>query len=239
MNSVSIILLFYNHWDMTHARMLELYKFAPEFCEICLLNNASEEDCDSGVAWWQKTIAKHKLRYRKVEKNLGFGGGMNEGAKMAQGDILVFLSNDVVVSGDFVTDIVTKIENNNRKVFIGGEIVWHPAGWNEFNVEGKKVVVPWANGWLLACTRDAWNEIGGFDPRYGKADYEDVDISLTAQSLGYNLVALNSPFTRHIGAATIGYDEKRMEHTKHNREIFEQKWLNQLKELHDKLTKTY
>ena len=231
---VSIILLFYNHWDMTHQRMMELYKHLPDYCEICLLNNASTEDCDSGVAWWQKTVAKHTIRYRKVEKNLGFGGVMNEGAKIAKGDILVFLSNDVVISGDFVVDLVTKIEDDN-KAFVGGRIVDWRAGWNEFG----NVIVPYCEGWLLACTREAWDEIGGFDPRYGEADYEDIDISMTAQSLGYNLIALNSQFTKHIGAQTIGYTSDRMEKTKHNREIFEAKWLKQLGELHNNLMRNY
>ena len=32
------------------------------------------------------------------------------------------------------------------------------------------MIVPYANGWLLACTRSAWLDIGGFDLAFGKFD---------------------------------------------------------------------
>lgn len=218
--------------------MLELYKYLPVGdVEIILINDAStDEEIDSGVAWWQKTVAKHKIRYHKNSENGGFGFSMNEGAKLAKGDILVFLSNDVIISGDIFSEIEEKIKQDD-KVLIGNEVIWYPAGWNEFDVDGKKLVIPWANGWLLACTKEVWDAIGGFDLRYGYADFEDVDISLTAQFLGYNLIALNSKFAKHIGAASFGYTEERMEHTKHNREVFIQKWQAKLPEVHDRLAK--
>ena len=95
---VSIIIPFLNKWNLTHELLYSLYKYAPDNCEIVLVNDAStEEDCEAGVSWWQKSegLARHKIRYRKNEKNLGFGGSHNAGARISKGDILIFLSNDV------------------------------------------------------------------------------------------------------------------------------------------------
>lgn len=236
---VSIIIPFFNRWELTHARLLELYRFAPENVEIILVDDASTEDMiDSGIAWWQKNIypiTNRPIRYHKNPENLGFGGAMNEGAKLAKGDILVFLSNDVIMNGDIVTEIITKLQENN-KVLLGGEIINFDSGWNTLLVDGKKMIIPYCNGWLLACTKEVWDAIGGFDLRYGKYDYEDIDISLTAQFLGYNLIALNSKYARHIGGATIyALNSDRQAQTLKNKELFRQKWQDRVKDLHDQL----
>jgi len=210
---------------------MELHKFAPDDCEVVLINDASTDaDCDGGVAFWQKGAFRHKLRYYKNTKNLGFGGSMNVGAKIAKGDVLVFLSNDVITTNDFVTGIKTALQPDD-KVLIGGRIVYWPGGWNEFEHEGKKFVVPYCEGWLLACTREVWDNLGGFDPRYGKYAVEDIDLSTTAISLGYKLVGLNSSHLKHLGGATAKYDEDRMKITTENKEKYIKKWQDRFEEL--------
>lgn len=224
---ISIIIPFYNHYDLTHARLWELYKFVPDECEIILVNDASTDDTmdddESGIAWWQKTVAKHKIRYHRNEVNLGFVGSMNVGASLADGDVLVLLSNDVMISGNFVDEIMTKI-NEDRNILIGNRIVDWEAGWNEIVYKNNKIVIPYCEGYLLACTKEVWDKLGGFDPIYSPSDYEDVCLSTTAQYLGIRLVALNSSNIRHIGAASYTYDGIRMERTKRNRELWLNKW---------------
>lgn len=228
---ISIILPFFNHWDLTHARLMELHKFAPDDCEIILVNDASTDtDCEPGVAFWQKGASRHKILYRKNKENLGFGGSMNAGAEIATGDILVFLSNDVISTNNFISEIKGRIAQNENSL-VGGRIVYWPGGWNEFEHKGKKFTVPYCEGWLLACTRKVWDNLGGFDPRYGRYAVEDIDLSTTAISLGYELVGLNSSHLTHIGGATAKYDENRMEYTTRNKEKYIKKWRGRFEEL--------
>lgn len=221
----SIIIPFYNRYDLTFARLVELYKYIPREHEIILVDDASPElDSRGGIAYWQK-YKTHKIRYFRNEENKGFGGSMNIGAKIAMkyhSDLLIFLSNDVKVSGNFIP----LIEGKYAKSLICNEQITHKAGWNEFIIDGKLYIVPYANGWFLACAPEAWKELGGFDLRYGKYDFEDVDLSMRALELGYNINALNTTLLQHMGASTIGYTEERLEHTKHNKEIFFEKWKN-------------
>lgn len=237
---VSIIVPFFNKWELTHQRLMEFSKYLPDFCEICLVNDDStDEGIDGGVAFWQQGASRLSVKYRRNKENLGFGGSHNAGAKIASGDILVFHSNDVIVMGDYVSPLVEMIEKNENpdKVLAGGKIIYWPAGWNEFEVEGNKSVIPYVEGWLVACTRTAWDELGGWDTRYGKFDYEDVDLSTKALSLGYNLVSMETslhfPLVRHIGGATIGSlkNVNRLDQTTHNRQVFIDKWSEFLKTL--------
>jgi len=235
--SMSIIIPFYGKWELTHSRLMELYKYAPDYCEIVLVDDAStDEDCARGIAWWQKAnFIRHKIRYYRNKENLGFGGSHNNGAKLAKGNIFVFLSNDVVVSANIFDDITNLIGSDN-KMLLGGRIVDWKAGWNEFDVDGKHIVIPYAEGWLLACTKEAWKSLGGFDDLYGKYDYEDVDLSTKAISLGYNIAGLNSKQVHHLSGRTISsLHVDRMKITEHNRDKFIAKWLDKLPSLMEKL----
>jgi len=238
MKLVSIIIPFFNKWHLTHKSLMQLYTFAPENCEIILVNDASTEtDCEGGIAWWQKQAAKHKIRYRKNEKNLGFGGSMNVGAKTARGDIFIFLSNDVAIYGDFVSQIEDRLMENPNSL-LGGQVINFPGGWNEVEIDGKKSFVPYANGWLIACTREVWESLDGFDPLYGKFDYEDIDLSTQAIAKGYDIISLGSKLVEHNhqGATieTLGVD--RMAHTKENREKYINKWKDKFPDMSERLS---
>jgi GT2 family glycosyltransferase len=218
---------------------MQLYQHLPhEDVEIILIDDFSTDaEIAGGIAWWQKQVANRTIRYKKTTENLGFGGAMNLGAKIAiknGNELLIFLSNDVEVYGNFLTEINQKLSLND-KVLIGGELVNYNAGWNEFDIDGKHIMLPWLNGWFLACTDVIWQSLGGFDPIYGLSDYDDVDLSTTAIDLGYNLVALNSDKLHHLGAQSFGYTPERMKHTEHNKEVYTQKWKHKLVELHQKI----
>ena len=230
----SIIIPFFDKWTLTHQCLFDLYQHVrKEDVEIILVDDASTDiEIDGGVAWWQKTLqGGHTIRYIKHDVNGGFGKSMNDGCKMAKGDVVVLLSNDVRVSGDFVAPVVSTLQSN-PKAFIGNEFLNRPTGWNEFVVKGKKGFVPYVNGWFIACTKDAWNEIGGFDLYLRQMDYEDVDISATAVSMGYNLVGINLPFLRHLGGQTVyPLYPNRQEYTIKNRQLFISKWGDRLESL--------
>jgi len=224
----AVILPYYNHWDLTHKRLWELYTHCRNHeLEIILINDASpDSDCETGVAFWQKQINHHKIRYKRNKENKGFIGSMNLGAKIAMkynADILVFLSNDVIIYGDFISDI-KQIISDNENVLIGGCIIDWKAGWNEITYKGKPAIVSYCEGWLLACTSKVWNTLGGFDILYEPSDYEDVDLSTMAHYLGIKLRALPGRKVEHMGAMSYTYDEKRRKRTERNRKEWLRKW---------------
>jgi len=224
MYTISIIIPTYNHAELLHARLFEIYRnvFKAYPLELILIDDCSSFRDVAGIsAFWQKNH-RYNVRYSRNKENRGFGWSMNKGAELARGDVLMFLSNDVVVSGDFVEPVIAEIEKNERSL-IGARMIDWSAGWNEVEYLGKPMIVPYLEGWFLACTRSVWKELGGFDLRYGKYDYEDVDLSTTAHLLGINLVALPNLPLRHIGAQTIKF-ENRMVHTQHNRQLWLEKW---------------
>jgi GT2 family glycosyltransferase len=205
---------------------MELNTYVETPCEIFLVDDASTDaDILHGVHWWmQNSGTRHIIRYTRNPENLGFGGSMNFGASLVGRDIIVLLSNDVVIYSDFVQEIV-ELLNENPRYFIGGEVLYDDTGWNVVN----NTIIPYANGWLLACTRSAWDDIGGFDLLYQKFDYEDIDISAEAVSKGYILKGLTYSKLKHIGGATIYplYGNRR-ELTLENQKKFIEKWKDRI-----------
>lgn len=217
---ISIIIPFYNKFELVHARLGEFMRFVQtDDVEILLIDDGSSENVDPQVAFWQKQAGQHKIRYLKNETNMGFGYSMNRGAEKANGDILVFFSDDVIIGSDFLSEISYLLAGEDD-VLVGGELLDGDTGWNKFS----DTLVPYLAGWLLACTKKSWEKLGGFDLRYGLSDYEDIDLSLTATQMGFRLIPIRTSNVKHLGGQTAPYNEYRRARTLKNKAKFMEKW---------------
>lgn len=230
----SIIIPYYNHWDLTHARLSEIYNHLHgENYEVILINDASpESDCHTGAIWWKKEVNKFPILYHKNRKNLGFGGSHNVGAKLARGEVFVFLSNDVVISGNFLPHITKILETTNGNIIIGGRVLYTHTGWNSIIINGKPSIISYPEGWLIAVTREMWNRFGGWDVQtYGKFDYEDVDIGAWAAYNDVPLIGLQLASLTHLSGRTINAEfPDREKFTFRNRDRFRNKWTKLLED---------
>lgn len=240
---ISIVIPFYGKWELVHRRLMELWSHSLQAhpdSEVILIDDASppakkpSDEYLGGVKWWQDGPLENRLRYYRNKENKGFGGSMNTGAKIAiknGADAIILLSNDVTLMGDCVKDVATLLELD-RFVVIGGEVLYNDTGWN--NLEGCGVV-PYANGWFLAFDAGVWEQLGGFDPAFGRYDYEDLDLSTTAQFLGMKLAPIGTKL-RHAGGQTIkDLPETRADLTFRNRVIWRQKWADRARELRSRI----
>lgn len=219
---LSIVCPFYGRYELVHKRMQEFWQYIPrENVEILVINDASpgDRDYEGNVAWWQKQVDNpHTIRYHANKENLGFGQTLNLGVDHAKGDIIVLYSDDVILSGNFLPSLMEKMQDG---VLVGGEVLTHDTGWNVLN----GVIIPYANGWFLSCTKTTWDILEGFDPIFGKFDAEDLDLGTTAHYKGIKLVSLNSKFLYHTGGATItSIYPNRVEYSKKNIQLWRDKW---------------
>lgn len=218
--SVSVVIPFFNHWELTHQLLFDLYNYSRDkIYEVVVVDNGSTEV--TGLDWW-KDAKMLPLRVIQVKQNKGFLLAANTGMAAANGDILVLISNDVRVPSDLIGHIQEFLTPPNRHMFImGGRKYDSDTGWNNF--DGR--IFHYLEGWLLACTQFAWRDIGGFDERFAPNDYEDIDFSTTALKKGYGLVPIAPFMAQHMGAQTISYGPEREALTKINREKFREKWI--------------
>ena len=220
----SICLLTYNRERTLTAHWKELaciYAKRPDV-ELCILDNGSTDGTSQVIAAWRILTMPMaggepgwSLVPGRVLENIGFGPGLNRLVGLSTGKVVVLLSDDVRVFGDFLGLVGNIINTEPGKVVVGQTVVDYPAGWNQF---GPKVI-PYLYGHILAMRRTTWDETGGFDPLFVPAGYEDVDFSYQATLAGYKLVALPELPVRHESLSA-----ERYEHTVRMKTLFAAKW---------------
>lgn len=217
---VSIVIPTYNHYDLLHQVLFDVYNQCKSVYEVVVMNDAStDKEVYTGIQWWQSTKMLN-LRHIENSVNQGFLKSSNYGLRVAWGDVKILLSNDVRLYGDIVQDILLALKDEPKSL-VGGAVYTDSTGWNKF---GKKIF-PYAEGWLLGATEEAWEELGYFDEQFVPSDYEDVDLSTKAIQLGYRLVPLKQGLAAHMGGQSIGYTPEREAMTKQHQEVFKNKWI--------------
>lgn len=117
---VSVIIVSYNTRDYTVKAIksaLNSKGFLKGEVEVILIDNNSPDDT---VNFVQKNLPQVKVIANK--NNLGFGGGNNQGAKIAKGKYLLLLNPDAFLEPDSLRIMVNIMEKNNNIVSVGPQL---------------------------------------------------------------------------------------------------------------------
>jgi len=149
------------------------------------------------------------VRLVRAEANLGFAGGCNLGVAAARGEYFVLLNDDVVVAHRWLDWLVATADANSNAGAVGslilfpdgtvqeaGSIIWSDGSTMPVGRHAPRESLEWQFvrkvDYVSACSllvkRDAWRHVGGLDPQYHPAYYEDVDMCLALRSLGRDVL---------------------------------------------------
>ena len=115
---VSVIIIQYNNSHLTKTAIETFLKYHGKNTEIILADNGSAEN---GATDFLNQFPDIKLV--RSERNLGFGAMNNLAAQKAEGDILLFLNNDVIIESEFINNIETEFAGNPDAGIIGPKIL--------------------------------------------------------------------------------------------------------------------
>jgi GT2 family glycosyltransferase len=223
--TISVIVLNYNgqrYLDNCFDSLSKL-SYPKSNLEIILVDNAST---DESVAYVKKKYPWVILA--KLEKNYGFTGGNNAGAKLAKGEYVVFLNNDVIVTENWLGELVkTLLKNPNavltsKSLFLDKpEIIDHIGSKATIigrsfclNFGGKDsqaqktpqfVIQPYGASMLVK--KELFRKIGMFDEDY-VTSLEDTDFGLRAWLYGYEVIYVPTSVFFHVGGGTGGWGNK-------------------------------
>jgi GT2 family glycosyltransferase len=224
----SIIIPFKDHLDLLQGCLQAVRRTTlAEQPEIILVDNGSREP----------RLVRALRRWRERGRGLllsrpgpfNFAALCNDGARVASGDLLVFLNNDVQPLHDRWLVELAQLTADARVGAAGATLLypdgtlqhvgmkrdaagrWHhpyrhepgdAAGW-----EGelhRPRVVPAATAACLAISRERFHAVGGFDERFPVTG-NDVDLCLRLRERGW--VTVVSPFARllHFESLSRGY----------------------------------
>ncbi len=173
--------------------------------EVIVVDDASTDDT---VEYVRKEFPQ--VRLLALPRNLRFAGANNAAARVARGEFLVFLNNDMLVEPDFLAPLLAPFED--PEVFAVTAHIHMPpkrAGGREIRETGlvrarfengffvlqhqdtasrEPVPVMYAGGGSSAWRKDRFFQLGGFDRLFRPFYFEDLDVSYRAQKAGWKVL---------------------------------------------------
>jgi GT2 family glycosyltransferase len=210
---VSVVLVVYNQLALTRA-CLESLRGTSEAFELCVVDNAST---DGTEGFFRAPPLPVPLRYHRNADNVGLIRALNQGARMAGGDVLAFLHNDTEMRDvrwlsrlRAALDVpavglaglygARRLRRDGR---YAGRSVVH-ALEHGGNLRAATVEVAAVDGVCLTLRRDVLDAVGGFDEDYGFFHGYDRDLSFAVRERGLRCVVVNAVFVHRGGGTRTG-----------------------------------
>lgn len=222
---VSIIILNYNGKKFLDKCLTSISKISYPLgkLEVLLVDNASS---DSSVSYVTKNYPW--VQVVRLEKNYGFTGGNNAGVRIANGEYVVFLNNDVTVDREWLIELVKialkypdAITTSKSLFMLRPQIIDYVGakatpigrgfcidfGRKDNNLEKSPKFVVQPYGASMLVKKSVFERIGEFDEDYFTS-LEDTDFGLRAWLYGYKIIFVPTSIFYHVGGGTGGWGKK-------------------------------
>jgi len=227
----SIIILTNNRLEQTKKCIKSIRKHTPETHEIIFVDNGST---DSTVKWLQSQVKENK-NYHLIEnkENVGLAKGRNQGINLSQGEFIILLDNDVVVSEGWLSGMLECL-NHAPDAGIVGPMTNSVSGLQRIPDESyrsvdfldkyaakfkeqyrhRQILCHNIAGFCMLFKRSLVEKIGLLDERFGTDRFEDEDFCIRAALEDYRNYIAGDVFIHHTGGKK----------TPGSRSVIDKKW---------------
>ncbi|MDZ7714848.1 MAG: glycosyltransferase family 2 protein [Balneolaceae bacterium] len=222
-------------WNALH----HLQEFLPsvvnsnyESFEIILADNASED----GSKQWVKQMYPG-VKIASFDQNYGYCGGNNRAVPYAEGEILIFLNNDVKVDSDWLSALNNYFDTHDHVAAIQPKLrsYQEPEFFEYAGAAGgfidkygypfcrgrifdvvekdeqqydKASPIFWASGAALAIKKSVFEELGGFDEDF-EFHMEEIDLCWRLWNHGHEVHYCPDSVVYHLGGGSLPMNSPR------------------------------
>lgn len=220
---VSIIIVTYNGKFILEECLNSLLKVNYKYFEIIIVDNASKDRTKRLVFDFKKKNKQVVVKYIQNKRNVGFASGNNIGIKYADGDYILLLNNDTIVTPNFLTVLTHEIKKSgnigvvqpkiiffdSKKLQSGstfitnlGFLYYEGFGGNQKDLEfnSKKRTFS-ANGACMLIRKEVIDKVGLFDDDFF-AYYEETDFCQRVLMANYSIWYCPKSIIYHKGGVT-------------------------------------
>lgn len=239
---VSIIMQPCHQLEMTQACVASIKRNTPEPHEIIFVDTVSRDEATR----WLTELAESHQNYRLIADNetKGFSKGCNQGIKVAQGQYILLLNNDLVVTEGWLqgmlecyqsmknvavvgplSDNVTGIQQIEGVTFDSTENLEKYACHVRTSRRYRRVHSRLIDGVCMMFPREMIDRIGYLDERFSTQSYACEDYCIRAALEGFvNIVTGDVFIHRHANASFKGntFEDPSVRAT--NYRLFNEKW---------------
>jgi GT2 family glycosyltransferase len=219
---VSVVIPCYGQHLHTYSCLKSLTRAAQEMpLEVILVDDCSPQPVALALA------EVTGIRIERLAQNAGFVHACNRGAALARSPLLLLLNNDTLVLPGALTALRRLLERWPRAAMVApkllypdgrlqeaGGILWRDgSAWNygrgddarrpEYNYVRE---VDFASGACLLLERERFEALGGFDPAYAPAYYEDADLTFRLRAAGDAVLYQPAAEVVHFEGVSCGSD---------------------------------
>jgi GT2 family glycosyltransferase len=235
---VSIIIPVYNRKDYTQKCLESVFSVGAKYpFEIIVVDNSSSD----GTKEFLESLGNRIVTIRN-EKNLGFAKACNQGAKIAQGEYLLFLNNDTIVTKGWVDVLVEELDSNSNTSIAGSKLLFpdetiqhagvvfgadkiphhiHYREPKDKHYVSKRRKFQAVTAACMIIRKESFNKVGGFDEQYLNG-YEDIDLCLKIGLLKGDVMYCPQSVVYHYESISEGRGD--CENHKKNRDLLLKKW---------------
>ncbi len=233
--AVSAIVVVRNRADLTFRALRSLQADDSIPLEVLVIDNASTDQTASMLARCDG------LTVLRNGTNIGFGPAVNQACAVATGRYLLLLNSDAELLPGSISSAIRTTIAAPRVGAVGGRLIFEDgrlqeAGgivWRDGSSSGYgrgdapfapmysfEREVDYCSAALLLTPREYFSDVGGFDPVYAPAYYEDVDYCFKLRAAGLRVVYDPTFIARHTEFGSSGSSDEALARQSRNRATF-------------------
>jgi GT2 family glycosyltransferase len=152
------------------------------------------------------------VRLAMPDKNLGFGGGNELGVAAARGSVLCLVNPDLMVHDGWLAPMLDELAAHPddliapRLLAADGSVdeVGQWVGPNGLTAPASGADIDYASAACWILRRETHELVGGFDPRFHPAYFEDVDFAFRLRRLGRRVRLHPTVAVTHLRGGSVG-----------------------------------
>ena len=212
----SIIILTKNGLSFTKECILSIFNCTNENFELIIVDNASTD----GTVRYLHTLPRTTVIANR--RNRGFSGGCNQGLSIANGENIVLLNNDTVVTRGWLTRLLWWMKQDESIGIVGPrsnyivpqqaissvpyqtikEMPIFAAKWSKDHFR-QGYEADYLSGLCMAFKKSLVDDIGGLDERFFPGYFEDTDFCIRARISGKKCWVADDVYIHHYGSSSF------------------------------------
>jgi GT2 family glycosyltransferase len=234
----SIIIPSYNGAELLQMCLEAIRRHTPEPHEIIVVDDGSRDHTVN-------LCVEYRCRFIRFPRNRGFPVACNAGLRLATGNLLLLLNNDVIVADRWLGNLQACLLSD-PSIGIVGPCTNYASGQqrvkelpyetlDQYMRMSDTLNQPDASRWrevsrligfCMLMRRDLPGKVGLLDERYAPGHYEDDDYCHRVRMAGYKLMLAGDTFVHHMGSASFRKQPARQlkRILQRNRRLFISKW---------------
>ncbi len=200
---ISIITPWLNHPELIHV-----YEPSVRGAQVIIVDNGSQPHVAIEL---ERMIGRLGGILIRNEDNRPYAQANNQGLRVATGEIVIFLNNDIKAPSGWLDAVRRDVKQDS---LCGPSLQIR-------QIAGRDI--PYIEGWCIAACREVWEALGGWNEKDFTGSYwEDNELCFRAIIKGYKLREVNWPIW-HFGNYTSRSTPGAYAHSALNQAIFTRK----------------